>query len=52
MVEPSQVVADHLRLSSSQQHYLYRVLRLGAGQQFVALDGQGQQWMATLPTII
>ncbi|PSN11595.1 16S rRNA (uracil(1498)-N(3))-methyltransferase [filamentous cyanobacterium CCT1] len=48
MVEPSQVVADQLRLSSSQQHYLYRVLRLGAGQQFVALDGQGQQWIATL----
>ncbi|PSR16208.1 16S rRNA (uracil(1498)-N(3))-methyltransferase [filamentous cyanobacterium CCP3] len=48
MVEPNQVVADQLRLSSSQQHYLYRVLRLGAGQQFVALDGQGQQWIATL----
>ncbi|MFQ4139965.1 16S rRNA (uracil(1498)-N(3))-methyltransferase [Nodosilinea sp. PGN35] len=48
MVEPGQVVADRLRLSSSQQHYLYRVLRLGTGQQFVALDGQGQQWIATL----
>lgn len=48
MVDPSQVVADQLCLSSSQQHYLYRVLRLGPGQQFVALDGQGQQWMATL----
>ena len=50
MVEPGQVVADQLRLSSSQQHYLYRVLRLGAGQQFLALDGQGQQWLATLTT--
>lgn len=48
MVEPDQVVADRLCLSSPQQHYLYRVLRLGAGQQFVALDGQGQQWIATL----
>ncbi|MBD1916292.1 16S rRNA (uracil(1498)-N(3))-methyltransferase [Phormidium sp. FACHB-322] len=48
MVEPDQVVADQLCLSSNQQHYLYRVLRLGAGQQFVALDGQGQQWIATL----
>ena len=48
MVEPNQVVVDQLRLSSSQQHYLYRVLRLGAGQQFVALGGQGQQWSATL----
>ncbi|MBD1875865.1 16S rRNA (uracil(1498)-N(3))-methyltransferase [Nodosilinea sp. FACHB-131] len=48
MVEPDQVVADQLCLTSNQQHYLYRVLRLGAGQQFVALDGQGQQWIATL----
>lgn len=48
MVEPRQVVGDQLALTSSQQHYLYRVLRLGAGQQFVALDGQGQQWIATL----
>lgn len=48
MVEPGQVMADQLRLSSSQQHYLYRVLRLGVGQQFVALDGRGQQWIATL----
>lgn len=48
MVEPSQVVADQLRLTSAQQHYLYRVLRLGAGQRFIALDGQGQQWVATL----
>lgn len=50
MVEPDQVVGDQLCLSSTQQHYLYRVLRLGVGQQFVALDGQGQQWMATLTT--
>lgn len=48
MVELNQVVADQLCLTSNQQHYLYRVLRLGAGQQFVALDGQGQQWIATL----
>ncbi|MEA5447662.1 16S rRNA (uracil(1498)-N(3))-methyltransferase [Leptolyngbya sp. CCNP1308] len=48
MVEPDQVVDDQLCLTSTQQHYLYRVLRLGAGQQFVALDGQGQQWLATL----
>lgn len=48
MVDLSQVGVGQLRLSSSQQHYLYRVLRLGPGQQFIALDGQGQQWMATL----
>jgi 16S rRNA (uracil1498-N3)-methyltransferase len=48
MVEPSQVVADRLRLSESQQHYLYRVLRLGTGQRFIALNGLGQGWTATL----
>lgn len=48
MVDPGQVVAEQLHLNSSQQHYLYRVLRLGSGQQFLALDGQGQQWIATL----
>ena len=48
MVEPSQVSVDQLHLNSTQQHYLYRVLRLGAGQQFVALDGHGQHWIATL----
>jgi 16S rRNA (uracil1498-N3)-methyltransferase len=50
MVEPVQVVAEGLCLSPSQQHYLYRVLRLSPGQQFLALDGQGQRWIATLTT--
>jgi 16S rRNA (uracil1498-N3)-methyltransferase len=48
MVEPSQVAAERLYLSDPQQHYLYRVLRLTAGQPFIALDGHGQQWTATL----
>ncbi|MGB3138905.1 MAG: 16S rRNA (uracil(1498)-N(3))-methyltransferase [Nodosilinea sp.] len=48
VIEPDQVAAEQLRLSHTQQHYLYRVLRLRAGQQFVALDGQGRQWIATL----
>ena len=51
MVEPNQVVVAQLRLSPSQQHYLYRVLRLGPGQQFLALDGRGRQWTATLTTV-
>lgn len=48
VVEPNQVKAEQLHLNDAQQHYLYRVLRLGVGQQFVALDGLGQQWIATL----
>ena len=52
MVEPSQVMADQLHLSDNQQHYLYRVLRLGVGQQVLVLDGLGHQWVATLTTTV
>ncbi len=52
MVEPSQVIADQLHLSDQQQHYLYRVLRLGVGQQVLVLDGLGHQWIATLTTTV
>jgi len=38
----------HLHLSSEQVHYLHRVLRLGAGDRFIAQDGKGQQWLAAL----
>lgn len=41
-------MGDQIQLTPSQQHYLRRVLRLGAGDRFVALDGQGHQWQATL----
>lgn len=39
---------SHLQLTPEQQHYLYRVLRLSQGDQFLALDGQGQQWLGVL----
>ncbi|MDP5339172.1 MAG: 16S rRNA (uracil(1498)-N(3))-methyltransferase, partial [Nodularia sp. (in: cyanobacteria)] len=31
-----------------QQHYLRRVLRLNAGDRFIAMDGQGKWWLAQL----
>lgn len=37
-----------LWLTMDQQHYLKRVLRLQPGDRFLALDGQGTLWMATL----
>jgi 16S rRNA (uracil1498-N3)-methyltransferase len=52
MVEPAQVTADQLHLTPAQQHYLYRVLRLRAGQQFLVFDGLGTQWMATLTATV
>lgn len=45
-----QIQADRLALTSDQQHYLCRVLRLAAGDQFQAIDGQGALYLAMLQT--
>jgi 16S rRNA (uracil1498-N3)-methyltransferase len=48
IVTPNQFAGDYLTLTPEQQHYLRRVLRLIPGQEFMVLDGQGSQWLATL----
>lgn len=48
VVDPAQIEAERLTLTADQSHYLQRVLRLQAGDRFLALDGQGQMWEATL----
>ncbi len=48
IVAAEQIVGSTVRLTPEQQHYLYRVLRLRADQQFIALDGKGSQWIAAL----
>ncbi|MFZ4639614.1 MAG: 16S rRNA (uracil(1498)-N(3))-methyltransferase [Nodosilinea sp.] len=48
IIDLDQITGGLLHLTPEQQHYLYRVLRLGGGDQFLALDGQGQQWLAAL----
>lgn len=48
VVTPSQFRDHVLLLTRDQQHYLSQVLRLQAGQQFVAMDGVGQWWLAEL----
>lgn len=35
-------------LTVEQQHYLLRVLRLQKGERFIAIDAQGQWWLAQL----
>jgi 16S rRNA (uracil1498-N3)-methyltransferase len=35
-------------LTPEQQHYLNRVLRLKSGDRFIAMNGQGQSWLAEL----
>lgn len=48
VVEAAQIAGEVLRLNPEQQHYLRRVLRLQSGDRFLALDGQGHLWLATL----
>jgi 16S rRNA (uracil1498-N3)-methyltransferase len=48
VIPPEQFEASHIQLTAAQQHYLCRVLRLSAQQQFIALDGQGGQWIVAL----
>lgn len=48
VITPEQRQGGRLYLASSQQHYLQRVLRLGCGDRFIAMDGQGHAWLAAL----
>jgi 16S rRNA (uracil1498-N3)-methyltransferase len=48
IVSSDQFRGNQIGLTAEQQHYLYRVLRLSAGKQFIALDGQGSQWRVEL----
>jgi 16S rRNA (uracil1498-N3)-methyltransferase len=48
VIAPTQQQNEWLNLTSQQQHYLKRVLRLKNGDQFVAMDGKRQAWQAQL----
>jgi 16S rRNA (uracil1498-N3)-methyltransferase len=48
VVAPAQLVGSQVCLTSEQQHYLSRVLRLRAGDRFIAMNGQGQWWLVAL----
>jgi len=47
-ITPGQLQNQQITLNNEQQHYLGRVLRLRAGDRFIAMDGQGQWWLAQL----
>ncbi|MGJ3244457.1 MAG: 16S rRNA (uracil(1498)-N(3))-methyltransferase [Elainellaceae cyanobacterium] len=47
-IASSQIEGDIITLTPDQYHYLNRVLRLQSGDRFIALDGQGQWWLAQL----
>ncbi len=44
VVDSQQILDRIVRLNAEQQHYLHRVLRLGIGDRFIAMDGRGQWW--------
>jgi 16S rRNA (uracil1498-N3)-methyltransferase len=47
-IAPTQLHGEQISLSAEQQHYLSRVLRLRCGDRFIAMNGQGQWWLAEL----
>ncbi|MEG5123794.1 RsmE family RNA methyltransferase [Microcoleus sp. ARI1-B5] len=47
-VTAAQICANKIDLTKEQQHYLNRVLRLQAGDRFIAMDGRGHWWSAIL----
>ncbi len=47
-ITTSQLQDQQILLTAQQQHYLGRVLRLRDGDRFIAMDGQGQWWLAQL----
>ncbi|WP_353929553.1 16S rRNA (uracil(1498)-N(3))-methyltransferase [Okeanomitos corallinicola TIOX110] len=47
-IHPSQLQETFIILTPKQKHYLLRVLRLGDGDKFIAMDGMGKWWLAQL----
>ncbi|MEG4146330.1 16S rRNA (uracil(1498)-N(3))-methyltransferase [Microcoleus sp. Pol12B5] len=47
-VTATQICDRKIDLTREQQHYLNRVLRLQAGDRFIAMDGRGHWWLAVL----
>lgn len=47
-IVPSQILGQQIQLTAQQRHYLHHVLRLGEGDRFIAIDGRGNGWLASL----
>ncbi len=48
VIDPAQRQAQLVTFTKPQQHYLYRVLRLQAGDQVIVLDGLGGSWLVII----
>ena len=47
-IVPHQIAEQQIQLTAPQRHYLHNVLRLRKGDRFIAIDGQGNGWLAGL----
>lgn len=48
VIKSAQIQQEQISLDAQQLHYLLRVLRLGNGDRFLALDGVGNAWLAEI----
>lgn len=48
VITPNQQQDCSIDLNPEQKHYLFRVLRLGKGDRFIAMDGLGTSWIAEI----
>lgn len=48
VVDPAHILLPKVYLAPEQEHYLSRVLRLGAGDRVIVMDGQGNSWIVKL----
>ncbi|MGB5635355.1 MAG: 16S rRNA (uracil(1498)-N(3))-methyltransferase [Waterburya sp.] len=48
VVTPEQIKEEQITLDAQQLHYLLRVLRLGNGDRFIAMDGVGNTWLTEM----
>ena len=48
VIAPEQIHKQQIILDAQQRHYLLRVLRLGNGDRFIAMDGAGNSWLAKI----
>ena len=48
VVKAEQIKQERITLDAQQLHYLLRVVRLGNGDRFMALDGTGNCWLAEI----
>ncbi len=48
VIRLEQIQGQQIALDAQQLHYLLRVVRLGNGDRFIALDGAGNSWLAEI----